>query len=59
MNFAKGFVVKELSPYKELLTTVVPEQGLVAAATSCFVFSPVLLRMNFIAKVTKFKCQNL
>ena len=38
-NIAEEVVVEELSPYKELFMTVVPEQDLVAA-TSCFcVFS--------------------
>ena len=40
MNVAEEVVVEELSPYKKLFTAVVPEQDLVAAATSCFhVFS--------------------
>ena len=38
MNVAEEVVVEELSPYKELFNVGVPEQGLVAAATSC-VFS--------------------
>jgi len=33
---AEEAVVEELSPYKELFTTVVFQQGHVAAATSCF-----------------------
>jgi len=36
MNVAEEAEAEELLPYKELFTTVVPEQGLVAAATSCF-----------------------
>ena len=36
MNVAEEDVAEELLPYKELFTTAVPEQGLVAAATSCF-----------------------
>ena len=36
-NYAEQVVIEELLPYKELLTTAV---GLVAAVTSCFVFSP-------------------
>ena len=43
--------MEELSPYKELFTTVVPEQGLVAAA-SCFLQLPILLLMNSNAKAT-------
>ena len=45
--------MEELSPYKELFTTVVPEQDLVAAATSCFLQLPILLSNNF-----KFNCQS-
>ena len=48
-------VVEEVSPYKELFTTVALEQGLVAAATSLFsgyfVQLPILLWMNLITKV--------
>ena len=36
MNVAEEAVTEELLPYKEWLTTIVPEQGLVAAATSCY-----------------------
>jgi len=36
VNVAEEAAAEELLPYKELFTTVVLEQGLVAAATSCF-----------------------
>ena len=40
MNVVEEAVVEELSPYKEFFTTVVPEQGHVAAVLSCLhVFS--------------------
>ena len=40
MNVTEEVVVEELSPYKELFRTVLPEQDLVAAAIYCFhVFS--------------------
>ena len=42
VNVAEEVVVEELSPCKELFRTVVPEQDLVAAATSCFCVSPVV-----------------
>jgi len=35
VNVAEEAEAEELLPYKELFTTVVPEQGLVVAATSC------------------------
>ena len=39
-NAAEEVVVEKLSPYKELFMTVLPEQDLAVAATSCFqVFS--------------------
>ena len=44
--------MEEFSPYKELFTTVVPEQDLVAAATSYFLQLPILLRTNYNAKAT-------
>ena len=37
----------ELLPYKELFTTVVPEQGLAAAATSCFHVANLVAEFKF------------
>ena len=62
-NVAKEAEAEELFPYKELFTTIVPEQGLVAAATylvfmfaaaSCQSFSGRIFvpETNSIAKVT-------
>ena len=73
-NVAEEAVVEELSPYEKLFTTVVPEQGLVAAATFCFCVFPAAnlvtdefkcqsdkfnyQREEFICQSNKFNCQN-
>jgi len=40
VNVSEETVAEELLPYKELFTSVVPEQDHKTAATSCFVFTP-------------------
>ena len=59
-NVVGEAVEEELLPYKELFTTVVLEQVLVAAATSCFMFAPaaILVMDKFNCKSDEFNCKS-